>query len=149
MAAETTIVPPGKRIAWGGFDSKRFWGPTEAEEKPEPWNEELGMKFGMKKILLSLLGLAAWAAAVPASAADLPVYTKAPAMIAAIYDWSGVYVGLNGGGSWGISRFNFAVPGTMPVSIAGGMLGGTAGANYQIGHLVLGARPDNRRILLA
>ena len=44
------------------------------------------MKFGLKKILLSLLGLAAWAAAIPASAADLPVYTKAPAMIAAIYD---------------------------------------------------------------
>ena len=84
MAAKTTIVRPGKRIAWGGLDSKRFWGPTEAEEKPEPWNEELGMKFGLKKILLSLLGLAAWAAAIPASAADLPVYTKAPAMIAAI-----------------------------------------------------------------
>src|ERR1019366_69715 len=42
--------------------------------------------------------------AAPAAAADLAArpYTKAPApMIAAIYDWSGFYIGLNGG--WGSS----------------------------------------------
>ena len=34
-----------------------------------------------------------------ASAADMPVkaYTKAPPMVA-MYDWSGFYIGLNGGG---------------------------------------------------
>ena len=38
-----------------------------------------------------------------ASAADLAArpYTKAPPpMIAAVYDWSGFYIGLNGGGGW-------------------------------------------------
>ena len=36
------------------------------------------------------------------SAADLAArpYTKAPAMIAAVYDWSGFYIGANGGGGW-------------------------------------------------
>src|ERR1700749_1524054 len=54
----------------------------------------------MKKILLGVVGLFALGAA-PALAADLPARTypaKAPAMIAAIYDWSGFYIGLNGGG---------------------------------------------------
>src|SRR6476660_393739 len=57
----------------------------------------------MKKILLGLAGFIALA--VPASAADLAVrpYSKAPVpMIAAIYDWSGFYIGANGG--WGTSH---------------------------------------------
>jgi outer membrane immunogenic protein len=58
----------------------------------------------MKKFLLGTVGLAALALAAPASAADLAArpYTKAPPMIASIYDWSGFYIGGNGG--WGSSR---------------------------------------------
>ena len=57
----------------------------------------------MKKYLLGAVALAAFAA--PAAAADMAArpYTKAPApMIAALYDWSGFYIGANGG--WGSSR---------------------------------------------
>ena len=56
----------------------------------------------MKKLLLGIAGVIALAA--PASAADLAArpYAKAPAMIAAVYDWSGFYIGANGG--WGSSR---------------------------------------------
>ncbi|MDU6375041.1 MAG: hypothetical protein E6575_13310, partial [Bradyrhizobium sp.] len=41
-----------------------------------------------------------------ASAADLAArpYTKAPPMVAQIYDWSGFYIGVNGG--WGQSHDN-------------------------------------------
>jgi len=58
----------------------------------------------MKKFFLTVAGLAAFGAATSAVAADLPArtYTKAPPMIAAIYDWSGFYIGANGGG--GTSR---------------------------------------------
>jgi outer membrane immunogenic protein len=58
----------------------------------------------MKKFLLATVGLVAFGMAAPASAADLAArpYTKAPPMIAAIYDWSGFYIGANGG--WGSSR---------------------------------------------
>ena len=58
----------------------------------------------MKKFLLGTVGLVALGMAAPASAADMAArpYTKAPAMIAAVYDWSGFYVGVNGG--WGSSR---------------------------------------------
>ena len=55
----------------------------------------------MKKILLGVIGLAAVGMSAPASAADLAArpYTKAPPpMVAAIYDWTGFYLGFNGGG---------------------------------------------------
>src|ERR1700712_3650099 len=53
----------------------------------------------MKKFLLGTVALVAFAA--PAAAADLAArpYTKAPPMLAAVYDWSGFYIGANGG--WG------------------------------------------------
>src|ERR1700742_4574190 len=57
----------------------------------------------MKKTLLtgvSLMSMAmtsAFAADLPARA---PVYTKAP-VFAPIYDWTGFYIGLNGGGRRG------------------------------------------------
>ena len=57
----------------------------------------------MKKVLLSTVALVAFAA--PAAAADLAArpYIKAPpAPIAVVYDWSGFYIGANGG--WGSSR---------------------------------------------
>ena len=58
----------------------------------------------MKKFLLGTVGLVALGIAAPASAADMAArpYTKAPPMIAAVYDWTGFYVGVNGG--WGSSR---------------------------------------------
>jgi outer membrane immunogenic protein len=59
----------------------------------------------MKKFLLGTVGLAALGMAAPALAADMAArpYTKAaPPMMAAIYDWSGFYIGANGG--WGSSH---------------------------------------------
>ena len=56
------------------------------------------------KIASALAGLSLAAVATQANAADLAArpYTKAPPMIAAIYDWSGFYIGANGG--YGSSR---------------------------------------------
>src|SRR6266699_5503050 len=58
----------------------------------------------MKTFLLGTVGLVALGLAAPAVAADLPArtYTKAPPYVAAVYDWSGFYIGANGG--WGTSR---------------------------------------------
>jgi outer membrane immunogenic protein len=56
----------------------------------------------MKRFLLGAAGLVAMGIAAPAVAADLPAQTyskAAPVMIPVAYDWSGVYVGANGG--WG------------------------------------------------
>src|SRR6266853_1664158 len=66
-------------------------------------------KNDMKKFLLGTVGLVALGMAAPAVAADLPAraYTKAPApVVAAIYDWSGFYIGANGGYGTNRSRID-------------------------------------------
>ena len=98
----------------------------------------------MKKVFLSTVALIAFAA--PAAAADLAArpYTKAPPpAIAAVYDWSGFYIGANGG--WGSSRkcWDFVDPVLGPVAegchdATGGTAGGQLGYRWQAGTWVFG-----------
>jgi len=99
----------------------------------------------MKKVLLVTASLIALGAAAPAVAADLAArpYTKAPAMIAAVYDWSGFYIGANGG--WGSSRkcWNSVAPalfigGEGCHDATGGTAGGQIGYRWQTGTWVFG-----------
>lgn len=100
----------------------------------------------MKKFLLGAIGLVALGVAAPASAADLGrPYSKAPPpMMAAIYDWSGFYIGLNGG--WGSSRkcWDNTTPAGVFVAAegchnaTGGVAGGQAGYRLQSGAWVFG-----------
>jgi outer membrane immunogenic protein len=100
----------------------------------------------MKKFLLGTVGLVALSLSAPASAADMAArpYTKAPPMIAAVYDWSGFYVGLNGG--WGSSRkcWDFVTPaGTFVAAegchdASGGTIGGQIGYRWQASAWVFG-----------
>src|SRR3989442_11570337 len=67
---------------------------------PRPWGLSNGTGIKrMKKVLLVTASLIALGAAAPAVAADLAArpYTKAPPMVAAVYDWTGFYIGANGG----------------------------------------------------
>jgi outer membrane immunogenic protein len=85
----------------------------------------------MKKMLLSTVALVALGATVPALAADLGArpYTKAPAYVAPIYNWTGFYVGGHIGGAFGGDN-GFA--GTTNGGNNGSFLGGLqAGADYQ------------------
>jgi outer membrane immunogenic protein len=99
----------------------------------------------MKKYLLGTVALIAFAA--PAAAADLAArpYTKAPPpMIAVLYDWSGFYIGANGG--WGSSRncWDFVTPAGAFVAnegchdATGGTAGGQIGYRWQAGTWVFG-----------
>jgi outer membrane immunogenic protein len=98
----------------------------------------------MKKVLLFTASLIALGAAAPAVAADLAArpYTKAPAMIAAVYDWSGFYIGANGG--WGSSRSSWDfLPGVVTFGegshdASGGTVGGQVGYRWQAGTWVFG-----------
>lgn len=60
----------------------------------------------MKKVLLASACLFALSAFAPATAADLAArhYTKAPIAPAAVYNWTGFYLGIVGGGAWKIPR---------------------------------------------
>jgi len=100
----------------------------------------------MKKFLLGTVGLVALGMAAPASAADMAArpYTKAPPMIAAVYDWTGFYVGVNGG--WGSSRKSWDFVSPAGVFIAtdgshdatGGTVGGQVGYRWQASQWVFG-----------
>ncbi len=77
----------------------------------------------MKRFVLAGLGLVALFA-VPAAAADLPRQApayKAPAYVAS-FNWTGFYLGLHGGYSWGGSR---------DIELRGGFIGGQLGYNWQ------------------
>src|SRR5262245_44351247 len=104
----------------------------------------------MKKLLLVVAGALA-VAATPAAAADLAArpYTKAPApMIAAVYDWSGFYIGINGGGGWSHKCWDlvtniFGAP-IVPAApegchnATGAVAGGQIGYRWQTGAWVFG-----------
>ncbi|MDD1528830.1 hypothetical protein C7U92_14850 [Bradyrhizobium sp. WBOS7] len=89
----------------------------------------------MKKVLLASACL--FALAAPASAADLAArpYTKAPvAPLASVYNWTGFYLGIVGGGAWEASSGD--------PKMQGGFVGGTAGYNWQTGNVVFGLEAD-------
>src|ERR1700730_3639683 len=94
----------------------------------------------MKKILIAASLIAASAAS--ASAADLAArpYTKAPPLMAAIYDWSGFYIGANGG--WRSSRdprrFDTLSANLGRYDATGGVAGGQIGYRWQAGTWVFG-----------
>jgi len=94
----------------------------------------------MKKLLLTTTALVVLAS--PALAADLAArpYTKAPPpMMAAIYDWSGFYIGVNGGGGWSKNTWDVVGGGREGSHDAsGGTIGGQVGYRWQMGQLVFG-----------
>ncbi|ULK98093.1 outer membrane protein [Bradyrhizobium sp. I71] len=87
----------------------------------------------MKKVLLASACL--FALAAPASAADLAArpYTKAPVAVASVYNWTGFYLGIVGGGAWQDAS---------DIKMKGGFVGGTAGYNWQTGNVVFGIEAD-------
>ena len=98
----------------------------------------------MKRVILAATSALILAAGInAAAAADLgrrPVQMpiKAPPMYSPAYNWSGFYLGINGGGGWGRSSWD-SVGG---FDVDGWLVGGTVGYNYQMGQTVLGIEGD-------
>jgi outer membrane immunogenic protein len=101
----------------------------------------------MKRVLFTAVTLGMLGALSPALAADLP-YAKAPQAIASVYDWTGVYVGVFGGGGFGNHNVNNGT-GTTPFanftanySSQGALGGGEVGYNWQSGNYLVGIEGD-------
>src|SRR4029079_13113319 len=96
----------------------------------------------MRKFLLGTVGLLALGLGTPASAADMAVKAPPPAPLPVIYNWSGFYVGANGG--WGQSHncVDFVtVVGTVASGCrdrSGGVVGGQIGYRWQTNQFVFG-----------
>ncbi len=90
-------------------------------------------------IVISLTG-AALSADLPQRPVSAPLLAPTPT-----YNWTGIYFGLNGGGGWGnqeplnliTNRFD-----GKSIDFSGGVFGGTAGAQIQSGHVVIGFEAD-------
>jgi outer membrane immunogenic protein len=101
----------------------------------------------MKSFLLATVGLVALVGiAAPASAADMAVKAPPPAPLPVIYNWSGFYIGANGG--WAQSRncWDFVNDGVFVLgtftegcnSRSGGVAGGQIGYRWQANQWVFG-----------
>jgi len=101
----------------------------------------------MKRIFLTTASLGVLGLLSPAFGADLPIYSKAPAP--PVYDWTGFYVGVFGGGGYGNHNVNNQTGQsatftnfTANYSSQGGVAGGEAGYNWQSGSYVVGLEGD-------
>jgi outer membrane immunogenic protein len=102
----------------------------------------------MKKIILAtvLAGIGSTAAL----AADLGArtYTKAPAMMAPVSNWSGFYIGadagyaFNGSSSGALTNGGGLLPLPYNADLKGGLGGGFVGYNYQMQQFVIGVEAD-------
>lgn len=94
------------------------------------------------------------AAISAASAADMaPRYTKAPPPVVEVWTWDKIYVGLNGGYSWGRSNTSGAFYNNLTgvqlsptqsgtFNLDGWLFGGQVGKNWQSGSWVFGLEGD-------
>jgi len=98
----------------------------------------------MRRLAMIGVGLASVVTfAGAATAADLPakVYTKAPPVVAPIYNWGGFYIGLNGGGGFSHNCWTGGIP--VPTGLGchdatGGLAGGQIGYRWQATNWVFG-----------
>jgi outer membrane immunogenic protein len=97
----------------------------------------------MKKFLMAAVGLGAVGLAAPASAADMAVKAAPPPMVAPIYNWTGFYIGANGG--WGENHNCVDFINGAGVAVAsgcrdrsGGLIGGQLGYRWQANQFVFG-----------
>ena len=107
---------------------------------------------------IAVSAFAVIAATSVASAADMaPRYTKAPAPIVEVWNWTGFYIGGNAGYSWGrsntdVSYYNTATglpivlpPGSVTTGgfdMNGAIAGGQIGYNWQSSNWVFGLEAD-------
>ena len=102
----------------------------------------------MRKIILGAISALALSPTVSAGAADLAArtYSKPPAMVPSpLYDWSGFYIGLNGGGGSANTCWDFLADafGDFPGpegchNATGGTFGGQIGYRWQAANWVFG-----------
>lgn len=88
----------------------------------------------MKRVALGLLLASIAGAACAADLPAAPAYSKAPAVVAPLTNWTGFYIGAMGG---------YAAENTSdPLAMKGGFAGATVGYNWQFGTFVAGLEAD-------
>jgi outer membrane immunogenic protein len=98
----------------------------------------------MKKSFFACVGSVLLSLLSPAFAADMPLMPlKGPPAPYAVpyYNWTGFYIGINGG--YGFGRSDWGAPVSTPnFDVNGAVVGGTLGYNFQTGAIVWGVEGD-------
>src|ERR1051326_3794646 len=101
---------------------------------------------GVMKIRLvaAIIGLAGLTVANATGAADMAGRIVNPAPAATpLWDWTGGYIGIQGGGGWGSARQTDATPfRSGDFGLSGGLVGATWGYNWQVRDIVVGFESD-------
>jgi outer membrane immunogenic protein len=101
----------------------------------------------MKLRLTTACAVLAMVAGGAANAADLPARPappRAPVFVAPVYNWTGFYIGINGGGAWAHKCWDIVGVGAAVLvregchDPDGGLFGGQVGFNWQTGAFVFG-----------
>src|SRR5215472_11549821 len=99
-------------------------------------------------ILCAFIGISgsAFAADLPPSPPPRAPAVYVPAVLP-VYNWGGIYVGINGGWGWGNAKFTANAVGGFPGTTGtrsdnGGVVGGTLGVNFQASAFVFGVEGD-------
>src|ERR1700746_469862 len=101
----------------------------------------------MKRIFISavltLVGVAsALAAALPQPAPPPQAAVAYVPVVVPVYNWGGIYLGINGGYGFGKSEWTGGGLSTGNFNTSGFVVGGTLGANYQVDAFVFGVETD-------
>ncbi len=100
----------------------------------------------MKKLAVITAAVAALGFVTSAYAADMPAKMAYKAPMAPppiVWNWTGFYIGINGGGGWGRTvQTDTAGTTTGTYNQSGGLIGGTLGYNWQSTNWVLGVETD-------
>ncbi|MFO1183397.1 MAG: outer membrane beta-barrel protein [Bauldia sp.] len=98
---------------------------------------------GLAAAALLALTAASTAADLRRAPAPAPIaVAPPPPPPALVYNWSGIYFGINGGWGWGEERLTSNAGNHYSYDIDGGFVGGTIGANVQSGMWVGGLEGD-------
>jgi outer membrane immunogenic protein len=125
-----------------------LWAVAPLPHKLSPISVKIGLGtricFGgpMRKVAILIVALTFSGSAF---AADMAVKAPPPPVVAPVYNWTGFYVGIEGGGGWGrTGQFDETDTGLSrgAWNISGGLVGGTAGYNWETGNVVFGLESD-------
>jgi outer membrane immunogenic protein len=96
----------------------------------------------MNKSIIASVGSVFLSLLSPALAADFPFKGQPAPYIAPYYNWTGFYIGINGGYGWDDSQWSFGAFNTGNFNVSGAVVGGTIGYNIQFGAFVWGVEGD-------
>ncbi len=117
---------------------------SQSGDESDRSEQELAMKRFFLTVILSIIGAgSALAADFPQPAPPPPEEPAYLPTTVPVYNWGGIYFGLNGGWAFGASNWTGGAATSGSFDTSGAVFGGTAGVNVQAEQFVFTSRPTS------